>query len=442
MSKTQQIKWSPFSDKHINYIRNALNVGMSVAEGAVRSGKTIDNCIIAAMFLETCPDKYHLATGSTVGNAKLNIGVCNGYGLEALFRGRCRWGKYRDNEAMYIQTKTGEKIVIFAGGSKNNSYKSILGNSYGLWIATEINEHYDSDDSRSSFVKVCMARQLAAKKSMILWDLNPCNPRHKIYSDYIDNYKDNPLASGYQYQKFTLFDNLSIDEDRIKDIISKYVKGSVWYKRDIEGERCVAEGLIYQIFADSPQDFTVNDDYDSKIKFGIIGVDFGGTKSAHTFNFTGFTDKLEEVVVRMEYYKLKQITPDELYNDFCNFVINVQQKFKCTQAFCDNAESTLIKGLQSAVLNRRIPIQVLNAKKTPIKGRISFVLFQMAIGKFKIHESCKETSKAFQAAIYDAKSTEDKRLDDGTINIDSLDSTEYSVEPVMDLIILKNGGIK
>ena len=33
-----------------------------------------------------------------------------------------------------------------------------------VWIATEINEHYDSDDSRSSFVKVCMARQLAAKK--------------------------------------------------------------------------------------------------------------------------------------------------------------------------------------------------------------------------------------------------------------------------------------
>ena len=88
MNKSQQIKWSPFSDKHIDYIQNALNVGMSVAEGAVRSGKTIDNCIIAAMFLETCPDKYHLATGSTVGNAKLNIGVCNGYGLEALFRGR------------------------------------------------------------------------------------------------------------------------------------------------------------------------------------------------------------------------------------------------------------------------------------------------------------------------------------------------------------------
>ena len=34
---------------------------------------------------------------------------------------------------MYIQTQTGEKIVIFAGGGKADSYKKILGNSYGLW---------------------------------------------------------------------------------------------------------------------------------------------------------------------------------------------------------------------------------------------------------------------------------------------------------------------
>jgi formylmethanofuran dehydrogenase subunit E len=64
---------------------------MNVAEGAIRSGKTIDHCIIAAMYLEECPDKIHLATGSTLGNAKLNIGVCNGFGLENLFRGRCKW---------------------------------------------------------------------------------------------------------------------------------------------------------------------------------------------------------------------------------------------------------------------------------------------------------------------------------------------------------------
>ena len=120
--KTTTIKWQPFSRKHQNYIYKALKSKMSVAEGAIRSGKTIDHCIIACMYLEKCPDKIHLASGSTIANAKMNIGDCNGFGLEHLFRGRCRWGKYKDNEALYIQTQTGEKIVLFAGGGKSDSY--------------------------------------------------------------------------------------------------------------------------------------------------------------------------------------------------------------------------------------------------------------------------------------------------------------------------------
>ena len=129
MQTRQTIEWKPFSQKHKVYIKNALRHRMNVAEGAIRSGKTIDHCIIAAMYLETCRDKIHLASGSTIGNAKLNIGVCNGYGLENIFKGRCHWGKFRDNEALYIATKTGQKVVIFAGGAKADSYKRILGNS-------------------------------------------------------------------------------------------------------------------------------------------------------------------------------------------------------------------------------------------------------------------------------------------------------------------------
>ena len=78
--KTTTIKWQPFSQKHKRYIKNALKNKMSVAEGAIRSGKTIDHCIIACMYLEICPDKIHLASGSTIANAKMNIGDCNGFG--------------------------------------------------------------------------------------------------------------------------------------------------------------------------------------------------------------------------------------------------------------------------------------------------------------------------------------------------------------------------
>lgn len=246
----QTIEWKPFSKKHKQYIKSALNNKMCVAEGAIRSGKTIDHCIIASMYLETCKDKIHLASGSTAGNAKLNIGACNGYGLENLFKGRCRWGKYKGNESLIINTKTGEKIVIFVGGGQADSYKKILGNSYGLWIATEINEHYDCDDSRSSFIKVAFGRQTAADRPLVLWDLNPSSPADPIYENYIDLYKEQ-YKGGYQYEHFTMADNLSISPERQEEIASQYVEGSIWYRRDILGERCIAEGLIYPMYEEA-----------------------------------------------------------------------------------------------------------------------------------------------------------------------------------------------
>ncbi|MFA5434349.1 MAG: terminase family protein, partial [Candidatus Paceibacterota bacterium] len=250
MNLERTIPFAPLAKKHSEYIRGGLDAKISVAEGAIRSGKTLNHCIIAAARLEICRDKIHLASGSTMANAKLNIGVCNGFGLESLFRGRCRWGKFRDNEALYIQTQTGEKIVIFAGGGKADSYKRILGNSYGIWIATEINEHYDCPDSRTSFIKVAMGRQAAALDPLILWDLNPCNPNHSIYADYIDLYREQKLP-GYQYQHFTLEDNLSITEERRDEIKAQYNPESVWYRRDILGQRVIAEGLIFRQFADN-----------------------------------------------------------------------------------------------------------------------------------------------------------------------------------------------
>ena len=64
-----------FSEKHKEYIRKCHECSYNVAEGAVRAGKTVDNIFAFAHELKATPDRIHLATGSTVGNAKLNIGT-------------------------------------------------------------------------------------------------------------------------------------------------------------------------------------------------------------------------------------------------------------------------------------------------------------------------------------------------------------------------------
>ena len=432
MSKTATIPWGAFSSKHKTYIKQALKHRMCVAEGAIRSGKTIDHCIIAATYLEETPDKFHLASGSTIGNAKLNIGVCNGFGLENLFRGRCRWGKFKDNEALFIQTRTGEKVVIFVGGAKADSYKRILGNSYGLWIATEINEHYDCADSRSSFVKVASGRQIAAQKPFTLWDLNPCNPKASIYEEYIDKYKRDGLAGGYLYEHFTIMDNATITPERIREIESRYDPHTVWYRRDILGERAVAEGLIYQLFADQPERFVL--DEIPRVGHAVIGVDFGGGTSAHAFCCLGYVGN--SIVVLDEYRETQALNPTKLAQDFVDFVKRCQMRWLVTDCWCDSAERTLINGLKVAVAQNGLPINIGGALKKPINDRIRALCILMGAGRFFIYKGCKWTIDALKSAIWDSKQiTDDVRLDNGTTNIDSLDALEYAYERNISILI-------
>lgn len=436
MSKTATIPYSAFSPKHKAYINAALGNKLNVAEGAIRSGKTIDHCIIAAMYLEQCRDKIHLASGSTIGNAKLNIGVCNGFGLENLFRGRCKWGKYRDNEALFIQTQTGEKVVVFAGGGKADSYKRILGNSYGLWIATEINEHYDSDDSRTSFIKVAFGRQAAALDPLVLWDLNPCNPNHPIYRDYIDAYKSG-YVGGYQYQHFTIDDNLSISDQRKEEIKSQYDPQSVWYRRDILGLRCVADGLIYQKFADRPSDYTVTDiaewfkENQDQARELSFGVDFGGTGSATKFQATLITNKWNVIAIDEERidHKKESVDPAELNRRYADFIKRITARWGRGYTRADSAEQILIRGLYNTAMAEGLQTQVRNALKMPINDRIKLMLLLIAQGRFFVTADCPHLIDALSTAVYDSSKTDDTRLDNGTTDIDSLDAYEYSIEP-------------
>ena len=223
-------------------MRRGIRATISVAEGAVRAGKTVDNVTMFANMLERgVPDKIHLASGSTLANAKLNIGDCNGYGLEHIFRGRCKWGKYKGNDCLHIRAREREYIVIFAGGGKSDSFKKIRGNSYGMWIATEINLHH------KDFINEARDRQLASKVRRIFWDLNPSSPQNFIYKDYIDKFQEN-FGDRYNYEHFTIKDNKTISEERFKEIESEYDKSSIEYRRSILGERCNVEGLVYDMF--------------------------------------------------------------------------------------------------------------------------------------------------------------------------------------------------
>ena len=435
-----------FSEKHKSYIRRCRDCAYNVAEGAVRAGKTVDNVFAFAQELMITPDRIHLATGSTMANAKLNIGDANGFGLEYIFRGQCHWGKYKDNEALFVKgpaTRFEQKIVIFAGGAKEDSFKKIRGNSYGMWIATEINLHHDNT------IKEAFNRQLAAKHLKVFWDLNPDNPKAAIYSQYIDKYKSQADAGeflgGYNYMHCAIYDNINITEERLREIESRYDKNSIWYLRDIKGQRVVANGLIYRRFADDTNTeqyaFRKNGKPENIAEI-ILGIDFGGNGSGHSFTATAITRGFQNVVALASEWidcSKEEIDPERLGIMFCNFVQKIISRYGfITVVYADSAEQTLIAGIRSSLRKNGLGwIRVDNALKTEVNDRINATAILMAQGRFYyIDNECRSLVGALCTAVWNPKElTKNERLDDGTSDIDSLDSFEYTFERYISRLI-------
>ncbi len=431
-----------FGEKHLEYIRRCEGCTYNVAEGAVRAGKTIDNVFAFAHELKTTPDKFHLATGSTMSNAKLNIGDANGFGLEYIFRGQCRWGQYRGNDALLINgpgTNYRDRIVLFAGSSSKNSFQKIRGNSYGMWIATEINLHHDS------MIKEAFNRTVAAKRRKIFWDMNPDHPKAPIYLEYIDKYRDlaaeGKLLGGYNYEHFTIFDNVNISEERQQEIISQYDEKSVWYIRDILGQRSIADGLIYSKFAamslqkDNPLKITVNQAKmmsERRELLGItIGVDFGGNGSGHGFVCSAPTVGYKKLIaLASELHTDKEIDPDDLGELLVLFVKRMRQTYgRVTQIYCDSAEPVLIRGMRKAITQAGMGnIPVMYALKDRINDRIFAFTSLCNTDRFRYTEDCETLEDALRTAVWNPKFVGMDRLDDGTSDIDSLDAFEYSYE--------------
>lgn len=449
---TKQVPYR-FAQIHLDYIRKCQDNTYNILEGAVRSGKTVDHVLAFAKELCDTPDKFHLATGSTMANAKLNIGDANGFGLEHIFRGQCRWTSYKDNDALAIRgpfTNFKEKIVIFAGGGASTSYQKIRGNSYGMWIATEINLHHDNT------IKEAFNRTIASHRRKIFWDLNPEHPKAAIYVNYIDKYAEKAergvLIGGYNYAHMTLFDNINISEERREEIISQYDKDSIWYIRDILGRRSIAEGLIYTKLATSiaakDGKFRIQKELAKAMAksgeiFHIhIGVDFGGNGSGHAFVATGETQGYEKLIfLKTRRYvegeidpdtgeKILDVDPEKLNELFIRFIEAVIDEYGyITKIYCDSAEQVLIRGFKTALAKTQHgDIKIVNALKSKITDRIFSMTALAAMGRLQMTEDCESLEEALSMAVWDPKSLDLERLDDGSSDIDTLDAAEYSYE--------------
>lgn len=380
----------------------------------------------------------HLVAGSSIGNAKLNVIDCDGFGIMNYFSGRCREGKYKSKECLYVLGSNGrEKVLIFAGGAKANDYISIKGNTYGMAYVTEANECHPT------FLNEVMDRTLSSDDRKIFHDLNPKPPSHWYYTDFLKFHEEQSAIIpnyGYNYGHFNIFNNLSITNEKLKNILRTYNKNSIWYKRDILGQRIASAGVLFGEIANNKARYMVDN---ARSGFITTGVDFGKNGSPHAFcsqrisrtfdyvdvlrsDLVDCTEKGEKVTDNMGIGE----TLAKLEKGFIKHIKYVMKHWGSIEGiFCDSAEPELIEFLRKALMRNGLYIPIYESVKIEISSRIhlwGILLMQDRI-KFVKNET-EDIIKGLQEATQDEEAEDDRYLDDGTSCIDILDANNYGIE--------------
>ena len=385
---------------------------MLINHGAKRSGKTIlnnDLFLMELMRVRKIADILGIATpmyilagvsSKTIQNNILTE-IYNKYGITFKFD---KHGSFIFKGVKIVQAYTG--TIAGLGGIRGMT-------AFGAYIN-------EASLAKQEVFKEIISR-CSGEGARILVDTNPDNPKHWLLNEYINNSDANILSF-----KYSLDDNTFLGERYIKNIKANTPQG-IFYQRDILGNWVAGEGVIYKSFADNVTKFETEKSFNFETI--NIGVDFGGNKSKHAFCCTGITKNYKELIA-LASEKHEPDTPERLNAQFIDFVKKMLYKYgRIDCIYCDSAEQVLIRGMQKALQDNNLNIAIKNAIKNEIINRIRIVNVLMTTSRF-FYVKNENTSlvDALQSAVWDSKSLEDKRLDDNTSDIDTLDSFEYSFE--------------
>ncbi|MDR0992688.1 MAG: PBSX family phage terminase large subunit [Ruminococcus sp.] len=389
-----------------------------IADGAVRTGKTV--CMAAAFILwamKSFSGMNFAVCGKTIRSAERNIiaPLRDMADIAKYFRIRY---KKNDNCLTITEKKSRRqnRFYIF-GGRDETSYMLIQ----GITLAGVMFD--EAALMPESFIEQACARTISVEDSKLWFNCNPGSKHSYFYENWICKAKEKNLL------RVTLLlpDNPILSKKQIEEAQSMY--SGVFRERYILGRWVEAEGLVYPAFAENPERFSLHSE--SGIIFGSIGLDFGGNGSAHAAVLVGFTKNFGKIAVLDEYYRKEIITPTALERDITAFVSNAP-KMPLNGLYCDSAEQVLIKGIKNALAAKRIPIEVKNARKSAVNDRIAFLTVIMDKGRFFISDKCSRLKDALCSAVWGKNG---ERLDNGSVNIDSLDALEYALEPFMKQIL-------
>jgi PBSX family phage terminase large subunit len=409
-----------YSKKQADVLLNA-NARWNILWGAARSGKTHVSYDLLLRRLVELPDGDRLMIGRTRQTVERNI--------LGPMRRKLGAGAVSAENSRGIATIAGKPFYVTGADSREEAGKLQglgLVYAYGDEITTWREEVFRMLSSR-----------LSSPGAVFDGTCNPAGPTHWLKSTLLDK----PGLDVRQWH-FTLDDNPFLPLAFVESIKREY--SGIFYERFVLGNWTRAEGAIYPAFAADPAPWLAEPVKPSGLTRLYIGVDFGGNRSNHAFAAVGFVrgQGLEVrdqgtgiVALRSVSLPATGVDADELVRVFARFAEGVARDYgEIDAVFCDSAEQTLIHTIRN-----RTGYAVYNSLKRPIVDRIRATSLLLSSGRLRIVRGENDALvSGLREAAWDDRNP-DRRLDDGSSNVDILDAFEYAWEGEMAGLLAETG---
>lgn len=392
--RTATFKFKPFSRKQQKILtwwtpQSPVNdMDGIIADGAIRSGKTLSMSLSFALWAMTTFNGENFAMcGKTVGSFRRNVL----FWLKLMLTGRGYHCEDKRSENLVIISKGAKENYFYIFGGKDERSQDLI---QGITLAGVFLDEVAL--MPESFVNQATGR-CSVDGSKMWFNCNPEFPSHWFKAEWIDKADEKRLL----YLHFTMDDNLSLSE-RVKERYRRMYTG-VWYERFILGLWVLAEGLIYPMYREAieeppkdqkPTEYCVSLDYGTQNAFAaLLWAKYGPVWWAvreyyYSGRETGVQKTDEEYGEDLDKWLADLFEPDErtgtaLFSEYNKLLTIV-----------DPSAASFI-----ALLRKRGKYKVLEADNTVLDG-IRETATAMKTGLIKISPECKNYKKEVEGYVW------------------------------------------
>lgn len=373
-----------------------------ICDGAVRSGKT---SIMTVAFVKWAMENFNGCRfgicGKTVDSAVKNIVVPYTQMTYSNERYRIRWR--RSDKIMEVRCGNTVNVFEVFGGKDEASAALIQGRTLAGVLLDEVAL------MPQSFVLQALAR-CSVNGSRIWFSCNPEGPQHWFYNEWIKKAKEKNAL----YLHFAMTDNPSLSEETLKKYETYY--SGVFYRRYVQGEWCVAEGLVYDFFGEDQ----ITDEEPENGEY-YISVDYG-TLNPFSAGLWCWDGK-KATRIREYYYsgrdEKRQKTDEEYYQELEALAGDLSIR----SVIIDPSAASFI-----TTIMRHGKFKVRKAKNDVVPGILKTANL-LRSGKCKIHRRNEDAIREFSLYRWDEKQSEDKPVKE---NDHAMDEIRYFCATVLD----------